>query len=325
MEPTHTNSNSKRSEVKLRYSPPFDWPAVLAFLRSRAIAGVEHVGESSYRRTVRSGMYTGILDITHDEADLALVVTVRGLPADARQQAVNRVRWMFDLDADLSIIAAHLSRDPAIAPLVATRPALRVFRGWDGFEVAARSVIGQQITVAHARQLNGVLVELCGQRMSGAPNDGLHRLFPAPQHVLDADLSAMGMPRARISTLKAVATAALNDPRLFANSRTALSVNLPPEGGSPENMSSIEATVAKLRGIRGIGDWTAHYIAMRACGQADAFPSSDIGLLRGAANATGHRPTPAELLARAEAWRPWRAYAAHQLWAVDRGRSKKLS
>jgi AraC family transcriptional regulator, regulatory protein of adaptative response / DNA-3-methyladenine glycosylase II len=229
MEPTHTNSNSKRSEVKLRYSPPFDWPAVLAFLRSRAIAGVEHVGESSYRRTVRSGMHTGILDITHDEADLALVVTVRGLPADARQRAVNRVRWMFDLDADLSIIAAHLSRDPAMAPLVAARPALRVFRGWDGFEVAARSVIGQQITVAHARQLNGVLVECCGQRMSGAPDDGLYRLFPAPQHVLDADLSAMGMPRARISTLKAVATAALNDPRLFANSRTALSVNLPPD------------------------------------------------------------------------------------------------
>ena len=307
MEPTHENSNPKRSKVKLRYSPPFDWPAALAFLRARAIAGVEHVGESVYRRTVRGEEHAETLEITHDEANQALNVTVRGLPAEARRRAVDRVRWMFDLDADLSIIAAHLSRDPAMARLLAARPALRVFRGWDGFEVAARSVIGQQITVGHARRLNGVLVERCGQRMSGAPADGLHWLFPAPQHVLDADLSGMGMPGARIRTLKAVADAALADPHLF------------------DSTGPIQAAVAKLRGIRGIGDWTAHYIAMRACGQADAFPASDIGLLRAAADATGHRPTPADLLARAEAWRPWRAYAAHQLWAVDRGQSKKPS
>jgi AraC family transcriptional regulator of adaptative response / DNA-3-methyladenine glycosylase II len=272
---------------------------VLAFLRARAIAGVEHVDERVYRRSVRSGVHAGTLEIAHDEADAALVMTIRGLPVDDAQRAIDRVRWMFDLDADLTVIGAHLSRDPAMAPLVAARPALRVFRGWDGFEVAARSIIGQQVTVARARHLNGVLVERCGLRLNAGADDDLQQLFPAPQHVLDADLSAMGMPGARIATLKAVAGAARADPHLF------------------DGAGSIEATTAKLRGIRGIGDWTADYIAMRACGEADAFPSSDIGLLRGAADATGRRPTPAELLARAETWRPWRAYAAHQLWAAD--------
>jgi AraC family transcriptional regulator, regulatory protein of adaptative response / DNA-3-methyladenine glycosylase II len=288
-----------RFEVRLAYTPPFDWPAVLAFLQSRAIAGVEHVDERAYRRAIRTGVLEGDLEVAHDAAAAALVASVRGLPPDEASSVARRVRWMFDLDADLPNIAAHLARDPAMAPLVAARPALRVFRGWDGFEVAARSVIGQQITVSHARQLNGVLVERCAQRMREDADHRLVRLFPAPQHVLDADLSGMGMPGARIATLKTVAAAALDDPRLFDSS------------------GSIEATTAKLRAIRGIGDWTAHYIAMRACGEPDAFPASDIGLLRGAADVTGRRPTAKELRLRAEAWRPFRAYAAHQLWGRD--------
>jgi AraC family transcriptional regulator of adaptative response / DNA-3-methyladenine glycosylase II len=106
------------------------------------------------------------------------------------------------------------------------------------------------------------------------------------------------MPGARAATLKAMARAALDDPALFARG------------------PSIDVTVARLRAVKGVGDWTAHYIAMRACGEPDAFPASDVGLLRGAAGG-GARPLPRELLQRAEAWRPWRAYAAHHLWAVD--------
>lgn len=285
--------------MKVPYTPPIDWQAVLAFLRARAIAGVEGVGDRKYQRTVRSGVHSGTVEVAHDEAGAALMVTVHGLPNDDAEQAIERVRWMFDLDAALPAIRAHLLGDPAMAALVAARPGLRVFRGWDGFEVAARSVIGQQVTVARARQLNGVLVDLCGQPMADDSCAQRHRLFPTPQQVLDGDLSAMGMPGSRVTTLKTIASAALLDPHLF------------------DSAGSIEATVAKLRAIRGIGDWTAHYIAMRACGEPDAFPASDIGLLRGAAGATGERPTPAQLLARAEAWRPWRAYAAHQLWAAD--------
>jgi AraC family transcriptional regulator of adaptative response / DNA-3-methyladenine glycosylase II len=128
-------------------------------------------------------------------------------------------------------------------------------------------------------------------------------IFPTPRQVLAADLSAMGMPGARIATLTAVAEAAIADPGLF------------------ERGASIEDTVARLRAVRGIGDWTAHYVAMRACGEPDAFPAGDVGLLRGAADAEGRRPTAAALLAKAEPWRPWRSYAAHQLWAADSARS----
>lgn len=289
----------EHSTVRLSCHAPYDWPATLAFLAHRAIDGVEQVDSGIYRRTVSYDGVTGTLEVTADPGGAALVVTVRGFPADAFRVAVERVRRMFDLDADLRGIAAHLARDPSMAPLVAARPALRVFRGWDAFEVAARSVIGQQVTVARARHLNGILVDRCGATLPEGVGDRLHKLFPTAPQVLDADLSALGMPRARVTALKNVASAVVADPRLF------------------DRAHSIDETVARLRAIRGIGDWTAHYIAMRACGDPDAFPASDIGLLRGAADATGRRPTPAALLARAEAWRPWRAYAAHHLWALD--------
>jgi AraC family transcriptional regulator of adaptative response / DNA-3-methyladenine glycosylase II len=286
--------------VRLSYHAPYDWPATLEFLALRAVDGVEQVECDIYRRTIQCDGLTGTLEVAHDVVGAALLATVRGLPAAATRAAVKRVRRMFDLDADLQAISAHLTRDPSMAPLVATRPGLRVLRGWDEFEVAARSVIGQQVTVARARQLNGILVDRCGSALPGDPGDRLRRTFPTAEHVLDGNLSAMGMPGARVTTLKTIAGAVLAEPRLF------------------DRAGSIDETIDRLRAIRGIGDWTAHYIAMRACGEPDAFPASDVGLLRGAADATGRRPTPRELLTRAEAWRPWRAYAAHQLWALDR-------
>jgi AraC family transcriptional regulator of adaptative response / DNA-3-methyladenine glycosylase II len=124
-------------------------------------------------------------------------------------------------------------------------------------------------------------------------------VFPSATQVAAADLSVLGMPKARRQTLTALAQAALADPRLF------------------EPLATIEDTVARLCAIRGVGDWTAHYIALRAAREPDAFPSSDIGLLRGAADPSGERPSAAQLAARAERWRPWRAYAAQHLWAAD--------
>ena len=284
--------------MALPYDGPLDWERALSFLAQRAVAGVERIEAHVYTRTIRLGEAAGLLQVSHDERGGQLVAAVRGLPDGATNVVSARVRRMFDLDADVRAIAAHLSRDPSMAALVASGPAPRVMRGWDGFEVAARSVIGQQVSVARARHLNGVLVDRCGSVLPADAGTSC-RLFPTPQQVVDADLSAMGMPGARADALKHVAAAALASPGLF------------------ERGASIEETVARLRGIRGIGEWTAHYIAMRACGEPDAFPASDIGLLRGAADVHGRRPTPDELRNRADAWRPWRAYAAHQLWAQD--------
>jgi AraC family transcriptional regulator of adaptative response / DNA-3-methyladenine glycosylase II len=292
--------------LRLPYEPPYDWPAMLAFFRLRAVEGVEEVEGAVYRRAVRLGDVEGTLEVTDDPRRNGLVATLRLSDGNTVAGVTSRLRRMFDLDAELAVVNAHLAVDPVLAPLVAARPAVRVPGGWDGFEITVRAVIGQQVSIAAARRLNGRLVERCGGDLPRAAVGGPHRLFPTPHQVIAADLSAMGMPGARIAALKAVAEAALADPHLFRRAAT------------------VEETVARLRAVRGIGDWTAHYIAMRACREMDAFPASDVGLLRGAADAAGLRPRPAELLARAEAWRPWRAYAAQQIWAADAARTAAL-
>jgi len=290
-----------RTAVTLRLpcATSYDWPAMLAFFRLRAVDGVEAVGGEVYRRAIRHEGVSGTVEVSPARGGDGLLATLRLPDGTAPDGVVVRLRRMFDLDADLAAVNAHLAGDPVLAPWVAARPAVRVPGGWDGFEVAMRAVIGQQVSIAAARRLNSRLAERCGAGLPGAAGDGSRRLFPTPEQVLAAELSAMGMPGARIATLKAVAEAALADPGLF------------------ERGATVEETVAHLRAIKGIGEWTANYIAMRACREADAFPAGDVGLLRGMADAAGRRPRPAELLARAAAWRPWRAYAAQHIWAAD--------
>jgi AraC family transcriptional regulator of adaptative response / DNA-3-methyladenine glycosylase II len=210
------------------------------------------------------------------------------------------VRRQFDLGADIETIGAHLSSDPLLAPLVARQPGLRAPGGWDGFELAVRAILGQQVTVSAARRLAGQLVALHGKLVPKEHrcHPGLSRVFPRAERLAKADLSGLGMPGARRAALKALAEAAAADPNLFRPLRSA------------------EETIGRLRSIRGVGEWTAQYIALRALRESDAFPASDIGLLRGAAAIDGTRPTPAGLVRRAESWRPWRAYAAQHLWAA---------
>jgi AraC family transcriptional regulator of adaptative response / DNA-3-methyladenine glycosylase II len=171
---------------------------------------------------------------------------------------------------------------------------------WDGFELAVRAVLGQQITVTAARQLAGRLVAAHGERSAPADGGGLTTVFPSPARLAAADPASFGMPRARASALIALAASAAADARLF------------------EPDQDLDGAVARLRALPGIGEWTAQYIALRALREPDAFPAADIGLLRAMTGADGVRPTPAALLARAESWRPWRAYAAQHLWTSGR-------
>jgi AraC family transcriptional regulator, regulatory protein of adaptative response / DNA-3-methyladenine glycosylase II len=286
-------------EIALPVRAPFEWNAMLQFLAARAVRGVEAVDGNVYRRTVRADGQIAIATVEYRRQQHALLVTIPNVPASIARRVAGQARFAFDLDAEVEVIEAQLASDPWLAPLVLARPGLRVFHGWDGFEVAARSVIGQQVTVARARQLNALLVARGAGRDTVAPEADLVWTFPDPAQVLAADLSHFGMPAARVETLRHVARAALADERLFAR------------GGA------IDQTMARLRAIRGVGEWTAQYIAMRACAEPDAFPASDVGLLRAAADETTGRPTPRALLARAERWRPYRAYAAHHLWARD--------
>lgn len=287
--------------LRLRYRPPYDWDAMLAFLEARAIDGVEQVVDGCYRRTVSHEGRMGTVEVRHEPAHHSLAVTLRFPSVRALPALLTRVRRVFDTGADVETIGAHLSRDAFLAPLLARRPGLRAPGGWDGFELAVRAILGQQVSVAAARGLAGRLVALCGESLPEAAGlqPELSRIFPSAARVAAADLGALGMPGARREALKALAEAALADPHLFH-----------PRG-------TVEEAVERLRSIRGVGEWTAQYIALRALRETDAFPASDLGLLRGAASGTGERPTPAELLQRAEAWRPWRAYAAQHLWAAD--------
>ena len=272
---------------------------MLSFLAARAIPGVEVVADNIYRRTIAIGGNSGVISVA-PTANNRVDVSVRFPDMAALPQIIARVRRVFDLAADPDRIGAHLSLDPMLAPLVSARPGLRVPGAWDGFELAVRAIFGQQITVPAATRLLGRLVLAHGTALSGTTRDseGLSHLFPSPKRIAAADIAALGMPKARAMAVTSLARAIAAEPAIFGRS------------------ASLEETIAKLRLLPGIGEWTAQYIAMRELREPDAFPAADIGLLRAMAAADGARPSPAEMLARAERWRPWRAYAALHLWAA---------
>src|SRR5262245_16043074 len=279
----------------LRYHPPYDWPSMLEHLGHRAIPGIEHVGANRYSRTIEVDGLQGIVSVECAE-DNALRARIRFPKLSALPVLIARLRRVFDLAADPILISAHLARDPALAPLVAARPGLRVPGAWDGFELAIRAVLGQQITVRAAIRLAGRLVAAHGEPMA-APDRDLTHVFPRPEGVAAADLTTLGMPRSRAATLSAVASAVVADPDLFCARR------------------GLDEAIQRLQSIRGVGEWTAHYIALRQLREPDAFPAADVGLMRALADLEGRRRSSRELLGRAEPWRPWRAYAAQHLWA----------
>ncbi len=285
-------------EVKLGYRTPYDWDAILSFLQERAIPGVESVESNQYARTISIGDEHGVLIVKPEKKNcLRAIVSfpnLKNLPA-----IIARVRRVFDLAADPAAIEAHLSQDPMLKPLVAARPGLRVPGAWDGFELAVRAVLGQQLTVPAAVRLTGKLVSSHGKAVddAAARERGLTHLFPTPQQIARANLTVLGIPKAKRETLVALAAAVVADPRMFGVRR------------------SLDEAIEQLRAHAGIDESTAQYIAMREMRESDAFPVSDAALMKGLRKAGDMQPTAAGLLARSERWRPWRAYAATHLWA----------
>ena len=288
--------------VRLPYKPPYDWEAIIRFLTDRAIPGVERVEPKRYARTLSVDGATGVVVVTPRQ-DGALSAEIRFPKMNALPAVIARVRRVFDLSADPTLIGAHLSQDPALAPLVAARPGLRAPGAWDGFELAVRAILGQQITVTAARGLAAKLVERYGQPIddAAAAELGLTRVFPTPERLVGEDIAALGMPRARGAALEGLARTVAADRTIFT-----------PRG-------DLESAIAALKALPGVGEWTAQYIALREMREPDAFPQADIGLMRAMADENGVRPTADQLLARSQAWKPWRAYAAQHLWAADPG------
>jgi AraC family transcriptional regulator of adaptative response / DNA-3-methyladenine glycosylase II len=257
---------------------------------------VEVVANGQYHRTIRLDGETGTVSVANDPARRSIRARIDFPKVSSFAEIVRRIRRVFDLSTDPEAIAAHLSNDPALAPLVARRPGLRVPGAWDGLELGIRAILGQQITVVAARNLAARLVAAHGGRIRPAAIEGLTHAFPEAETLAQVDFTTLGMPGARARALAGLAARIAADPGLF---------------GPGHTLDEIEA---RLSALPGVGVWTAQYIAMRAMREPDAFPAADVGLMRALTPDGGLRPTAAQLLTRAEAWRPWRAYAALHLW-----------
>jgi AraC family transcriptional regulator of adaptative response / DNA-3-methyladenine glycosylase II len=288
--------------LKLAFRPPYDWAHVCAFLATRAVPGVERVDERGYARTLSSAGAHAVVRVNALEAENALELTVRGAAPTDLFQIAAAARRVFDLAADPERIAASLRSDEILAPLAKARPGLRIPGAWDPFECAVRAVLGQQVSVAAARTLASRLIARVGQPIETGV-EGLTHLFPTPTALASANLAGLGVTGARIAALHTLARAVADGALTFT--------------------ASLEEFTSRLAALPGFGIWTAQYIALRALGEPDAFPSGDLVLRRMAGNGTPL--TTRELDQRAERWRPWRGYAVMHLWRAAGDAARRQS
>ncbi|WP_373431543.1 AlkA N-terminal domain-containing protein [Streptomyces sp. B3I7] len=281
--------------LRLPFRAPLNPDNLFGHLAATAVPGVEEWRAGAYRRTLRLPYGHGVVALTPRPDHIACRLTLsdlRDLPV-----AISRCRRMLDLDADPVAVDDQLRTDPLLAPLVDKAPGRRVPRTVDESEFALRAVLGQQVSTAAARTHAARLVTAHGEPVED-PEGGLTHLFPAPEALAALDPAALAMPRTRRTTFTTLVSE-------LAERRLQLGVE-----------SDWTETRARLLALPGLGPWTVDVIAMRALGDPDAFPVTDLGIRR-AARDLGLPATPAALTARAAAWRPWRAYAVQYLWATD--------
>lgn len=292
------SSASGEIHLRLPFREPGDPVGTLGFLGERAAAGVEGYAGGVYRRSLRLPRGAAVVALSDGGDHVRCVLRLEDLRDLGA--AVGRCRRLMDLDADPAAVSEHLGADPLLGPLVAGKPGRRVPRAVDGAELALRAVLGQRVSVAAARSLAGRLVSLCGPRLPDAlaegEEGGLSRLFPEPGAVAGADLSLLGLPTGRREALQNLAAALASG-----------ELSLDPGADRAE-------AEERLLAVRGVGPWTASYVAMRALGDPDAFLPTDLGVRRALRGLGG--PGDARAIADlAERWRPWRAYAVAHLWA----------
>ncbi len=286
-------------ELRLGYRPPFDWASLLEFFRSDAVPGVETVDSQCYRRSIALDGQAGLLEVQPVPGEHQLCMRVSSNLTGSLAPIVARVRRMFDLGADPEIISEQLGQDPALRPFLAAYPGLRVPGAWDGFEMAVRAILGQQVSITAAATLAGRLAQVYGEPFGDPSNEinpvGINRLFPWPEALAYANLEAPGMPAKRWEAIRGLAAAAADRQVDFSAAR------------------GLDDLVGNLVRHPGIGPWTAHYLALRL-GEPDAFPGGDLALRRAASDLDGAAYSEKTLTARSAMWRPWRSYAAMYLW-----------
>lgn len=279
---------------ELSFRPPHDWEALLGFLRARSISAVEEVEDSSYRRVVRIAqnerVHTGWVEVSLHQRKPVLRVVVSASLAKVLPTLLSRVKHLMDLSCNPAEIGE------ALGPLAAAKPGLHVPGAFDGFEIAVLAVLGQQVSVAAARTLAGRFATAFGSPVD-APFAALSTTFPGPERIAElevADISHLGVLPSRARTIIELA-------KMLVRGEVRLSPGV-----------DVTASLKTLQSIPGIGEWTAQYIAMRALAWPDAFPHTDLGVMKALGERSSRR-----VLAAAEAWRPWRAYAVMHLWAAN--------
>jgi AraC family transcriptional regulator of adaptative response / DNA-3-methyladenine glycosylase II len=279
--------------LRLPFHAPLDWKAMVDYFAARTIPGVEDVAGTTYRRTVVIDGNPGLLELFSDSDD-HLVLRAHLPHWEGLIHFADRARRIASLDFDLDDSAAQLADDPIIGPLVKARPGLRPPGTWDPFETGVRALLGQQITIAGANTIAGRLVERLGNPVPGLAQLGLSHTFPPPETLATADLSGLGLTRARAAAVRSFARAVAED-----------TIRL-------DRTVSLDQLVTSLTALDGVGAWTAQYLALRL-GEPDACPITDLGLRR-----AYPRHAPAALSEAAERWRPWRALATTHLWLAER-------
>jgi AraC family transcriptional regulator of adaptative response / DNA-3-methyladenine glycosylase II len=285
--------NPRAEVVRLEYRFPYDWPRMLRFLAVRSMKGVESVSDDLYLRTVRLEERAGWILVRNAPEESALLVELSQSLAPALPALVHRLQHLFDLSAHPDIIVAHLARDARLAGAVSLRPGLRVPGAFDGFELAARAILGQQITVKAATTLAGRFAAAFGDPID-APHADLTHLSPTSRRIALAsipEIASLGIIQTRARSIIAIAQE-MESGRLMLE-----------PGAQPAEV------IAQLVALPGVGAWTAHYIAMRALRWPDAFPKEDVALR----NALGRVPA-ARADELSQPWRPWRSYATLHLW-----------
>jgi AraC family transcriptional regulator of adaptative response / DNA-3-methyladenine glycosylase II len=283
-------------QLKLFYRLPYDWCSIMDFLHARAILGVETVNSDSYRRTVQFGETAGVIEVRPVPGERYCLVRTPLALSRYLLRITERIKRLFDLKADPTTVADHLSMDERLSATVRVYPGLRLPGAWDGFEMVVRTILEQQDCVRMATVLCGRLAGRYGDPLSERSDPGLSRVFPTPERLATVPLTDIGLPPKQAEVIRTLAAA-------VAKGRWSL-----------ETAPDLNEVIEQLTAYPGIGAWGANMIAMRVLGQPDAFPSGDL-ILRRAAATNGDTPlSEAQLLEQATAWQPWRAYAAMYLW-----------
>jgi AraC family transcriptional regulator of adaptative response / DNA-3-methyladenine glycosylase II len=289
--------------ILLPYRPPFDWPLMLSFFRQRQISNIEKVTELEYCRSFVLESCQGWFKVSQPQekpsykTKHALQLTVSMSDFSYLNQVISRVRKMFDLDADMSIIHQQLSAHTVLNKVITQYPGLRLPSCWNIFEFTIRAILGQQISVKAATTLAQRITEKYGSSVieNDSPHAEMTKHFPTPEQLKQVDYASVGLTQSRIATLQRWVDYYLATPDIFSK------------------YESIEALEKSLTQLKGIGPWTVNYIAMRGLSDPDAFPSADLGIIK-ALTLKNEKPSNKAILAMAEQWRPWRAYAAIYLW-----------